>query len=484
MPSALDPPQRSFALPLGALLLSIFLVAWSSPDFVSWLLPEYLLSAPIAKNDRLNVSYRGVTSHGIEHFYNIFYAEDTSGPNRFAPPVRFAPTSGAIIDASAPGAFCAQGIGDAAFPFTSPTRNISENCLSLRVSRPRGIKTGSRLPVVVWIHGGGSALGTAYDQLYEPDGLIRQAKKNGQPILFVAMNYRLGIFGFATNKSLREKKHTNVGLRDQRAAFEWVKDNIAFFGGDPDNVTAMGQSVGASAIGLHLTSFKGKQGVPFHKAIMMSGASGLNFNIKSSLVADNTATVAQSLECVKEDRDSEATLECLRHVPMDKLMNVSVTLSRQLHPPFGELTFYPSYDRDYIADRPSQLLRSGQFVKGRYALITSALSRLTLVQAFPSSPPGSPMTGPGMPRRPQPMIVACLQVSPPSLPASPSLLLKSFFPSTPSQTSSIWFPQAADSARSTTELLRSTATCGSRVPLLTSRGNTPDTAPRMLGFTR
>ena len=200
----------------------------SSPDSLSWVPFQAFPSTPIAKNERLNVSYKGVASHGVEHFYNLFYAKDTSGSNRFAPPTRFIPQEGAIVDASSPGAFCAQGTGDAAFPFTSPVLNISENCLSLRVSRPKGTTAGSKLPVVVWIHGGGSALGTAYDQLYNPDGLIRQGKQNGQPIVFVAMNYRLGIFGFATNKALRGKKHGNVGLRDQRAALEWVRQVILY----------------------------------------------------------------------------------------------------------------------------------------------------------------------------------------------------------------------------------------------------------------
>ncbi|KAL8934882.1 MAG: hypothetical protein Q9211_004995, partial [Gyalolechia sp. 1 TL-2023] len=98
--------------------------------------------------------------------------------------------------------------------------------------------------------------------MFDPDGLVLQAEANGQPIIFVGINYRLGIYGYATSKALIDKKHTNVGLRDQRAAFEWVRYNIEAFGGDPNNVTAIGQSVGASSIGLHLTSYRGKKGVP------------------------------------------------------------------------------------------------------------------------------------------------------------------------------------------------------------------------------
>ena len=100
---------------------------------------------------------------------------------------------------------------------------------------------------------------------------------------------------------------------------------------------------------------------------MMSGASGTNFNIKSDLVASNTATVAKSFGCT-DDSDSSTTLKCLRKQPLKTLMNVSVSLSRQLRPPFGELSFYPSFDGDYISDRPSVLLRKGAFVKGQLQL--------------------------------------------------------------------------------------------------------------------
>lgn len=96
----------------------------------------------------------------------------------------------------------------------------------------------------------------------------------------------------------------------------------------------------------------------------MSGASGTNFNIMSDLVAENTATVARSVGCTQDDPNSQATLTCLRNVPLEKLSDVSVSLARRIRPPFGELAFYPSYDADYIPDRPSVLLRKGAFVKG------------------------------------------------------------------------------------------------------------------------
>ena len=310
---------------------------------------------------RTNVSYVGTTVKDVEHFQNIFYAEDTSGPNRFAPPVPRVPAPRTTIDATTPGAWCPQKLGPKVFSFMSPTTNVSENCLSLHIARSAGTATSARLPVVVWIHEGGNTLGSAYDKLNTPDGLIRQAELNGQPVVFVGINYRLGIFGYATNRALRETKQGNAGLRDQRAALDWIRYNVETFGGDPSKVTVVGDSVGASSIGLHITSYAGERGVPFQKAIMMSGGSGLNFNIMSDFVENNTAHIATSLGC--NDMDPATIIACLRGVPFEQLMNKSIAFARELRPPFGEQVFYPSYDGDYIRDRPSVLLREGRFVK-------------------------------------------------------------------------------------------------------------------------
>ncbi|KAJ3571338.1 hypothetical protein NPX13_g5415 [Xylaria arbuscula] len=320
-------------------------------------------SSPTAYDFTNNVTYVGTRAPGVHHFLNIFYGEDTAGPNRFAPPVPVRLERGTVVDATLPGAWCPQATGDV-LPFTSRVVNISENCLSLRICRPQDTKADSRLPVAVWLHGGGHALGSAYDVLYEPDGLVRQAALDGQPIIFVAINYRLGFFGFATSSAMKESKQTNAGLRDQRAALEWVRDNIRYFGGDPNRVTAIGQSVGASDIALHLASYGGKRGVPFQQAIMMSGAGGTNFNTLSDLVANNTAAIAKEVGCATAlDSQSLQTLQCLREVPADVLTNLSVAASQTARPPFGEAFFYPTYDGDIVIGRTSELLRSGKVVK-------------------------------------------------------------------------------------------------------------------------
>lgn len=107
-----------------------------------------------------NVTYVGSSTslspswgEGVEHFHNIFYAQDTSGGNRFAPPVAVVPARGAVVDATRPGAWCPQGTGDV-LPFTSRVANVSENCLSLWIARSRGTKAAAGLPVMIWVYGG------------------------------------------------------------------------------------------------------------------------------------------------------------------------------------------------------------------------------------------------------------------------------------------------------------------------------------------
>lgn len=150
-------PQHHPLTFASVMTFPIILVAmiWNS----TWLpslpfLSIYNVSTVSITNVHSGVSYRGTLVNGVEHYQNIFYAEDTSGSNRFAPPVTFNPPRGTVVDATTAGAWCPQGTGGPPLPFTSPINNISENCLSLRIARPSGILASAKLPVLVWIHGG------------------------------------------------------------------------------------------------------------------------------------------------------------------------------------------------------------------------------------------------------------------------------------------------------------------------------------------
>lgn len=320
------------------------------------------LADPVAQIPENKITYVGITVGSVEHFKNIKFAHEASGVRRFAPPDPYTPPHGAKVNASVPGSACPQ-IKDAILPFISETKGISEDCLNLRIARPAGTNSKNKLPVVVWVHTGGVVKGSAYDPHFDPDKLVKRSVSLGNPIIYVAINYRLTIFGFARLPLLKAQNSLNVGMRDQRAGFQWVKDNIATFGGDPERITAFGLSAGGTSISLHLMSYGGTRGVPFTQAWVMSGPPGTALNMSSDATTIHTMAVAEKLGCGNEDED--ALLQCLRSMPMESLLETAIEYSVSNHPPAGLFTFIPSVDDDFFPDRQSALYRAGKFVKGR-----------------------------------------------------------------------------------------------------------------------
>lgn len=152
------------------------------------------------------------------------------------------------------------------YPLDAPAEATSEDCLALNVWAPAKTRS-ARLPVMVWIHGGGLSNGSGAVPIYGGERLARRG------VIVVTLNYRLGALGFLAHPELGgESGHGgsgNYGLLDQIAALEWVQRNIAGFGGDPDRVTLFGQSSGAFSISLLTASPKAK-GL-FRRAIAQSG---------------------------------------------------------------------------------------------------------------------------------------------------------------------------------------------------------------------
>ena len=128
----------------------------SSLLFTILVLGSNALAAPTAVDSQNNVTYHGVERNGIDIFLGIRYGLDTGGPNRFKPPRIHTPQRGAVTNAQAYGTACPQPLGAGLTPPLSLTNttSISEDCLNLDVARPSGICKGSKLPVMVWIHGG------------------------------------------------------------------------------------------------------------------------------------------------------------------------------------------------------------------------------------------------------------------------------------------------------------------------------------------
>lgn len=101
--------------------------------------------------------------------------------------------------------------------------------------------------------------------------LVQESSAIGQPILGVSINYRVGGWGFLASKEVLESGSANIGLFDQRLALRWLRENIAGFGGDPDQITIWGESAGAFSVGYHLVGFDGQHNNMFRAAIMESG---------------------------------------------------------------------------------------------------------------------------------------------------------------------------------------------------------------------
>ncbi|KAL2155746.1 hypothetical protein VTH82DRAFT_488 [Thermothelomyces myriococcoides] len=304
------------------------------------------------------ISYHGLDRNGIEVFLGIQYGQDTSGANRFKPPKKHVPAPGTEIEAISYGPSCPQQFGQWAPPVSlGDTTEISEDCLRLNVARPRGTRPWDRLPVMVYIHGGSFWAGSNNDPTILPDGLVLESERNGYPVIHVAMNYRLGFFGFAQSRALESEGSENAGLRDQRLAIEWVRDNIEEFGGDPDNITIFGQSSGGLAVGLHIMAYGGTKPVPFQQGICQSQA--LEPGITKNFTINAMQAVVDYVSCNKTDLHSQETIACLRALDTETLLNASLATYRDdLN--VGDI-WLPVVDNGFLPAAPSTLIREGRF---------------------------------------------------------------------------------------------------------------------------
>ncbi len=284
----------------------------------------------------------GTAHDGVACFLGIPYAAPPIGALRFAPPAapprhdsvlsatRFAP------HAPQPDSTLEQALGEGATLVTSESE-----CLALNVWTPGC--DDRRRPVLFFVHGGSFLFGSSSSPVYGGASLAAR-----HDVVVVSCNYRLGVLGFAHLGALGGEGHRgsgNAGVLDVAAALAWVAANVESFGGDPDNVTAFGESAGAMTIGTLLGMEPAQR--RFHKAILQSGA------------ASNVARPEEAATYVEElcELLGAAGLEGLRALPVERLLEAQQQLTER-HRHEG-LAFRPVLDGDTLPRHPLRAVADG-----------------------------------------------------------------------------------------------------------------------------
>ncbi|MGA2016318.1 MAG: carboxylesterase/lipase family protein [Opitutaceae bacterium] len=265
----------------------------------------------------------------VRTFKGIPYAAPPVGPLRWKPPQPVVPWAG-VRKAADYGARAMQGpiYSDMVFNDSGP----SEDCLYLNLWMPEN-RPQARLPVMVWIHGGGFVAGSSSEPRQDAGNLSKKG------VIVVSFNYRMGVFGFLALPELSRESGQgasgNYGLLDQVAALEWVKRNIAAFGGDPDNVTIFGESAGSESVSALMASPLAR-GL-FRRAI---GESGALFSAKPP-----TKTRAQAEDAgVRFARAAfgTASLEALRSRSAREVLDAALKLPSDYFEPDIDGYFLPA----------------------------------------------------------------------------------------------------------------------------------------------
>jgi para-nitrobenzyl esterase len=268
---------------------------------------------------------QGLTHNGMSVYLGIPYAAPPAGALRWQPPQpRAAWTQ--TLDATKFGPTCPQitelGV------FAGPV-SVTEDCLYLNVFAPQAAAASGtkKLPVLVWIHGGGLFDGESND--YDPTALVKGGPAG--PTVVVTINYRLGLLGYLGHPALDAEGHDfgNYGLMDQQAALRWVQQNIAAFGGDPGNVTVGGQSAGSTSTAALVIS-PASAGL-FHRAIFESGP--LLTVAPLELAEQRGSKVAAAAGCGEEVNGAAAS--CLRALSVQKILSLQGTAPRTVHTSTG-----------------------------------------------------------------------------------------------------------------------------------------------------
>ncbi len=279
---------------------------------------------------------RGSVAGDHVTYTGIPYAAPPVGERRWQPPVRPRPWQG-VRDATTPSPLCPRGGGPGVVVG-------QEDCLYLDVTVPTDVERGERLPVLVWVHGGGFNSGGARE-------LDAARLATAGDVIVVDVNYRLGALGFLSASAIGTAGG-NYGLMDQAEALRWVRRNAARFGGDPGNVTLAGESAGARSVCSHLAS-PGSRGL-FDRAIIQSGACD---NAVPTL-AEAQAFGAQATTDLGCD-DATDVAACLRELPAVRLVEVLGRVGWAVNGRVADRPWNPVAGTPLLPRQPADALRDG-----------------------------------------------------------------------------------------------------------------------------
>jgi para-nitrobenzyl esterase len=294
----------------------------------------------------------GSLEGGVESWKGIPYAAPPIGPLRWRAPQSAAPWSG-VRQATAYRNDCMQ------LPFPSDAAPLgtlpAEDCLYANVWRPTG--TGAKRPVLIWIYGGGFVNGGSSPPVYSGADLARHG------IVVFSFNYRIGRFGTFAHPQLTQQNADggllgNYGYMDQIAALKWVQRNIAAFGGDPANVTLVGESAGGRSINTLMTSPLA-EGL-FARAVIMSGGDGHSANAGGLGEAEKVGVTFAASKGISPD--DPAALTKLRALSAEAVTD-GLNLAVLLKPSPGPATFGMPFVDGKIAIDSATVYRKGAFAK-------------------------------------------------------------------------------------------------------------------------
>ncbi|KAI9739845.1 MAG: hypothetical protein M1818_004901 [Claussenomyces sp. TS43310] len=356
------------------------------PALAAACLLPFALAAPAAdKRDASptvslpHVTLVGSVASNVASFKGIPFAQPPIGGLRLKPPQAITATLGTLQATGTPRAcpqFSAQA-DTSSLPnnviselldskVIQAIENDGEDCLTLNVDAPSNATSSSKLPVLLWLYGGGFESGST--QLYDGTSLITAASPQGKDFIFVAANYRVGGFGFLPGSAVLKDGSANIGLLDQRLALQWIADNIEAFGGDPDKVTIFGESAGAMSAFLQMALYSGDNtynGKPlFRGAIMDSGSLTPTEPIDSARAELVYNQVVENAGCA----GVEDALECLRSLDYQTYLKAANSVPALFGYTGNALSYIPRPDGTVLAASPDVVAKEGKFAKVPFIL--------------------------------------------------------------------------------------------------------------------